>query len=77
MEDQKKPGGLFLSGSHVERMNRTIKNGDADQERRQWRASPPNARRIHDDSNRQLRPRAADYSFARRLKTFSGLAPRE
>ena len=62
-------------------MNRTIKEGEADQERRQWRVSPLNVKRFHYDSHDQLRTHLSDfiaaYNFARRLKTLGGLTPYE
>ncbi|RBO51170.1 hypothetical protein DSD19_21250 [Rhodovulum sp. BSW8] len=62
-------------------MHRAIRAGEADQARRQWRASPLNVNRDHHDSHNQLRTHLADfmpaYNFARRLKTIDGLTPCE
>ncbi|TDX28259.1 hypothetical protein EV657_11287 [Rhodovulum visakhapatnamense] len=62
-------------------MHRTIREGEADQARHQWRVFPLNVNRDHHDSHDQLRPHLADlmaaYSFARRLKTIDGLTPCE
>ena len=44
-------------------MNRTIKDATV--------------KRFHYDSHDQLRTHLADYNFARRLKTLSGLTPYE
>ena len=55
------------TNSQVERMNRTIKEATV--------------KRFHDENHDQMRTHLADfmaaYSFARRLKTLSGLTPYE
>ena len=62
-------------------MNRTIKEGEADQESIWGIASPLNVKRFHYDSHEQLRTHLVDfmaaYNFARRLKTLGGLTPYE
>ncbi|VDS07297.1 hypothetical protein PARHAE_00472 [Paracoccus haematequi] len=62
-------------------MNRTIKEGEADQETLRGRVSPLNVKRFHYDSHDQLRAHLADfmaaYNFARRLKTLGGLTTYE
>jgi transposase InsO family protein len=65
----------------VERMNRTIKEGDADQKTFRRIVSPLNVKRYHYDSHDQLPTHPADflaaYNFARRLKTLGGLTSYE
>jgi hypothetical protein len=62
-------------------MNRTIKEGEADQETVRGIVSPLNVKRYHYDSHDQLRWHLSDfldaYNYARRLKTLSGLTPYE
>ena len=67
-EDRKTIRGIvFLNGSQIERMNRTIKDATV--------------KRFHYDSHDQLRTHLADVlaacNFARRLKTLNGLTPCE
>lgn len=69
------------TNGQVERMNRTIKEGEADQKTIRWIAAPLNVKRFHYDSHEQLRTHLEDfmaaYNFARRLKTLGGLTPYE
>jgi hypothetical protein len=62
-------------------MNRTIKEGEADQETIRGIGSLLNVKRFHYDCHDQLRTHLADfiaaYNFARRLKTLNGLTPYE
>ena len=75
-----KPDHPWTNGQ-VEWMNRTIKEGEAEQETIRGIVSPPNVKRFHDDSHDQFRAHLTDfmaaYSFARRLKTLGGLTPYE
>jgi transposase InsO family protein len=65
----------------VERMNRTIKEGEADQKTIRWIVFPLNVKRFHYDDHDQLRTHlqsfVAAYNFGRRLKTLKGLTPYE
>ena len=65
----------------VERMNRTIKEGEADQKTIRGMVFPLNVKRFHYETHDQLRTHLADfmaaYNFARRLKTLGGLTPYE
>ena len=69
------------AGRGVARMNRTIKEGEADQETIRGIVSPLNVKRYHSDSHDQLRTHLADfmaaYNYARRLKTLGSLTPYE
>ena len=69
------------TNGQVERMNRTIKEGEADQKTIRGIVFPLNVKRFHSDSHDQLRRHLADflaaYNFARRLKTLNGLTPYE
>ena len=69
------------TNGQVERMNRTIKEGEADQKTIRWIVFPLNVKRFHYDSHEQLRTHLEDfmaaYNFARRLKTLGGLTPYE
>ena len=62
-------------------MNRTIRQGEADQTTIRGIVFPLNVKRFHYDSHDQLRTHLADflaaYNFARRLKTLNGLSPYE
>jgi transposase InsO family protein len=68
-----------LTNGQVERMNRKIKEGEADQETVRGIVSPLNVKRYHYDNHEQPRIHLADfmaaYNFARRLKTLNGLTP--
>jgi len=70
-------GTVFLSGGQVEQINRTIKEGEAEQEAIRGIFSSLNVKRFHYESHDQLRIHLSDfmvaYNFARRLKTLSGL----
>ena len=70
-----------LTNGQVERMNRTIREGEADQKTVRSIVFPLNIKRFHYDSHEQLRTHLADfmaaYNFARRLKTLGGLTPYE
>ena len=82
LEDQKTvQWTVFPTNGQVERMNRTIKEGEADQETVRGIVSPLNVKRYHYDSHDQLRCHLSDfldaYNYARRLKTLSGLTPYE
>lgn len=50
--------------SQVARMNRTIKQGEADQERIRWIVSPQNVKRFHSDRQDQLRAHLGDFIAA-------------
>jgi transposase InsO family protein len=69
------------TNGQVERMNRTIKEGEAEQESIQWIDFPLNVKRFHYDDHAQLKNHLADfidaYNFGRRLKTLNGLTPYE
>jgi len=69
------------TNGQVERMNRTIKEGEADQKTIRGIVFPLNVKRFHYDGHDQLRTHLADfmaaYNFARRLKTLNGLTPYE
>jgi len=75
-----KPNHPWTNGQ-TERMNRTIKEGEADKETVRGIVSPLNVKRYHYDSHDQLRWHLGDfldaYNYARRLKTLSGLTPYE
>jgi transposase InsO family protein len=75
-----KPNNPWTNG-RVERMNRTIKEGEADRETVRGIVSPLNDKRFHCDNHDQLRTHLTDfmaaYNFARRLKTVSYLTPNE
>jgi hypothetical protein len=62
-------------------MNRTIKEGDTDQETVRGIVSTLNVERYHYDSHDQLHTHLADFlaacNFARRLKTLGGLTSYE
>ncbi len=79
-EDQKTVRGtVFLSGGQVERMNRTIKKGEADWKTIWGIVFPLNVKRFHYESHDQLRTHLgnfmAAYNSARMLKTIGGLTP--
>ncbi len=60
-EDEKTVlGTVFPRGGQVERMNRTIKEGEADQKTIRGIVFPLNVKRFHDDSREQLRTRLGD-----------------
>jgi len=65
----------------VERMNRTIKEGEAGQKTIRGIVFPLNVKRFHYDSHDQPRTHLTDFvaacNFARRLKTLGGLTPYE
>ncbi|WP_241691170.1 IS481 family transposase [Roseovarius sp. A46] len=69
------------TNGQVERMNRTIKEGEAEQKTIRGIVFPLNVKRFHYDSHDQLRTHLTDfmaaYNFARRLKTLGGLTPYE
>ena len=69
------------TNGQVERMNRTIKEGDADQKTIRGIVFPLNVERFHYDNHDQLRRHLQDfidaYDFGRRLKTLKGLTPYE
>ncbi len=69
------------TNGQVERMNRTIKEGEADQKTIRGIVFPLNVKRFHYDNHDQLRTHLDDfivaYNFARRLKTLNGLTPYE
>jgi transposase InsO family protein len=69
------------TNGQVERMNRTIKEGEADQEMIRGIIFPLNVKRFHYDDHDQLRNHLANfisaYNFGRRLKTLKGLTPYE
>ena len=81
-EDKKTVRGtVFPRGGQVERMKRTIKEGEADQATIRGIVFPLNVKRFHCDSHDQLRTHFADFlaacNFARRLKTLNGPTPDE
>ena len=65
----------------MERLNRTITNGEAEQDMIRGIISPLNVKRLHHESHQQLQPYQADflaaYNFARRLKTLNCLTTYE
>ena len=67
------------TNGQVERMNRTIKEGEADQKTIRGVVFPLNVKRLHYERHDQLRTHLTDvmaaYTFARRLKTLNGLTP--
>jgi len=73
-----KPNHPWTSGQ-VGRMNRTIKDGGADQKPIRRIGLPLNVKRFHHDNHDQLRTHLADVmaagNFACRLKTLGGLTP--
>ena len=73
-----KPNHPWTNGQ-VERMNRTIKEGEVQADPGDRRRL--NVKRFHYDSHIQLRTHLSDfmeaYNFARRLKTLGGLTPYE
>jgi len=75
-----KPKHPWTNGQ-VERMNRTIKDGEADQKTIRGIVFPLSVKRFHDDDHDQLARHLADfisaYNFGRRLKTLKGLTPYE
>jgi len=75
-----KPNHPWTNGQ-VERMNRTIKEGEAEQKTMRGIVFPLNVKRFHYDSHDQLRTHLTDfmaaYNFARRLKTLGGQTPYE
>jgi transposase InsO family protein len=75
-----KPKHPWTNGQ-VERMNRTIKDGEADQKTIRRIVFPLNVKRLHYDDHDQLKRHLADlitaYNFGRRLKTLKGLTPYE
>ena len=75
-----KPKHPWTNGQ-VERMNRTIKEGEAENKLIQWINFPLNVKRYHYNSHDQLRRHIGDfiaaYNFPRRLKTLRGLTPYE
>ena len=62
-------------------MNRSIKEGEADQKTIRGIVFPLNVKRFHYERHDQLRTHLTDfiaaYNFARRLKTLNGLTPYE
>ena len=79
-EDQKTVRGtVFPRGGQVERMNRTIKEGEADQKTIRGIVFPLNVKRYfyedHDQLRRHLDLFVDTYNHARRLKTLKGLTP--
>ena len=60
-------------------MNRTIKEGKADQKTIRRITLPPNVKRFHSENHEELRTHLADFlaadNFARRLKTQKDLTP--
>ena len=75
-----KPNHPWTNGQ-VERMNRTIKEGEADQKTIRGIVFPLNVKRFHYETHDQLRTHLGDFmaahNFARRLKTLGGLTPYE
>jgi|LakMenEpi03Aug12_release.lakeMendotaPanAssembly.Ray.scaffolds.fasta_scaffold99988_4 transposase InsO family protein len=73
-----KPNQPWTNGQ-VGRMNRTIKDGVADQKPIRGIGLPLNVKRLHSDNHDQLRTHLADFmaadNFARRLKTLGSLTP--
>jgi len=73
-----KPNQPWTNGQ-VGRMNRTIKDGVADQKPIRGISLPLNVKRLHSDNHDQLRTHLADFmaadNFARRLKTLGSLTP--
>ncbi|CAM3332418.1 Integrase core domain-containing protein [Paracoccus aminovorans] len=69
------------TNGQVERMSRTIKEGEADQKTIRGIVFPLNVKRFHYDNHDQLRTHLDDfiaaYNLARRLKTLNGLTPYE
>ena len=67
------------TNGQVERMNRTIKEGEAEKKLIQWINFPLNVKRFHYDSHDQLRRHLQNfidaYNFGRRLKTLKSLTP--
>jgi len=75
-----KPKHPWTNGQ-IERMNRTITDGEADQKTIRGIVFPRNVKRFHSDDHDQLERHLADfisaYNFGRRLKTLKGLTPYE
>jgi transposase InsO family protein len=69
------------TNGQVERMNRTIKEGEAGQKTIRGIVFPRNVKRFHYDDHDQLRNHLANfisaYNFGRRLKTLKGLTTYE
>ena len=73
-EDQKTVRGtVFLSGGQVERMNRSIKEGEADQKTIRGIVFPLNVKRFHYESHDQLRAHLKDF-ILRRGQQSTGLS---
>ena len=75
-----RPNHPWTNGQ-VERMNRTIKDGEADQKTIRGIVFLRNVKRFHYQDHQQLRAHLGDYmaayNYARRLKTLNGLTPYE